>query len=581
MGFWDKANISTKSASATKFFFRKPLFYLIILVLIVGTFTVSSQLVSLKSKPRIASAASTSCDHPGTWQADPPAYDHRRGAGNYVPITNTQYFESLTLTDADVVFKNPDAKIVVRNGLSVDASSTIWGAWAFDRSVSGNGTYGYVGDVVDIDIEVCGGNLDLEGKINNDGANNWRRTGTTGHSASLFGQLKTPKLRDGGIQSSEENGEGGGGAHFWGGSNNYLYGGSGGGGNGGYGGSGSAYILDNDSASAGGGGAGIFANGGSANSSGGRIRNSALIGTIAKNLNYLTPDQKDQPELYLTTFGGRGGVPDMFYNSDDGSFQGWWSLPEPGDKSGVYTKSAGGGFIKIILRDGNGALNLSGAASISSKGTEGQTVYMNGAHWLVPSTGGGAGGTIYIKANFISLGATSPSKIDVSGGSASIVFEAYNYWTDVRLAPSGGGGGGIIYLDITNSSSISGYNSSTSQLSIQGGTARFSGAEGYILWGYDMTSGGGFAQVEKRTYKDSCTGAETATFNSGDTVCVKLLVPSASGVSSATITDEIPSGAVPIPNPPPGSTFSGTTITWTNQTLPIIGNGIQYSFKMP
>ena len=225
--------------------------------------------------------------------------------------------------------------------------------------------------------------------------------------------------------------------------------------------------------------------------------------------------------------------------------------------------------------------------------------------------GGGSGGSVYIKANEI----VSPT-IDVRGapGGTGIYGEV-----NCPAGKGGGGAGGIIVLDTSSISSCTvrgvreegyfsdgcTYNPSANVVSdtisegtninpsykpdsgdilLRGGYAvavdnKLLANAGVIVFPSLVPSGGGFAQIEKHTRRNGHTGPETATFNSDDNVFVQLKITNPIGVGSATITDEIPSGA---PNPTYDSggngTLTNTTITWSNQTIP---KELKYHFKMP
>jgi len=522
---------------------------------------------------------------------------------------------NLTIKNTQVFFTAPDSSgkyplLKVSGDLGIDASSTIYTGETALISVYNNNRSGnlqkFVGGTT-INIEV-GGNVVLAGTIDARFANNINITSNSDRNGGMT--LPAAKGGSGGMPHVVDlnDAEASGGA---------------GGGNGGSGTEGvySCWVdvIANVCAGGAGGGGGFQGYGGNvgqdtenanlaeAGTPGYAASIRSRQATIATSL----ADSNFDPVKALTLAGGIGGRVDT--NNLYSGYQAQNSII-----------SSGGGT--VIIRAG-GEVDLSSGKILANgiAGTDAASVDSGTCH---SALGGGGGGNVYIKSSKI-----NKPTIDVRGapGGNGGDFSGHGGLfgqQHCRAQPGGGGGGGVVVLDTPSISNCNvrgvreeGYFSSdctrhesanvvsdtisegtntnpsykpdSGDILLRGGYTvavdnKLLASAGVIVFPALVPSSGGFAQIEKHTYQNpSCTGDELATFNSGDTVCVKLIIKNPVGLSSATVTDEVPSGVLDIDNvsgPEDGSLGSGDNaniVTWLSIPLSNPTTELKYKFKMP
>jgi len=485
-------------------------------------------------------------------------------------ITGTRYCtttspcnfnQSLTIRSGAKVVLYNNAVLRVTGDLTIESGAYIYAA-ATNFAYLGSGYTPSIDEADTVKI-IVSGNVYNSGRISADGAYTWARyygTSTTFKSSTYAG-------------STSQGGYGGDGGNpgvvawseAWTGETHTRIGGAGGGGNGGsgYGGDGGwtsiSFIGTAYYKTPGGGGGGGFMSPGGDLGDVNEDLETDLDGKNGKNLitellasgggtqliniglNYHL-GLGNSAENILTQGGGRGGL--------------------SGCVTGVNTRrdSAAGGI--VIIEAGGTISSISGSAQgrISAIGNNGVAGWA-GRKVGCPNSGGGSGGTVYLKADSI-----NNNYIDVHGGNG-VGWVGSGRWF---AQPSGAGGGGIIYLDSNQLGSYSTY----------------SWPYGLIFTGnFDM--GIGAVSVEKRTYRDSARTQETATFNAGETVYVRVVITSPSGSASGLkFSDDLPKNSTAVGwdngTGSGGIDAANGKITQSNVTLPSGGSKTyDYHYTLP
>ena len=519
----------------------------------------------------------------------------------------------LNITNSTVLFEAPVngdyATLTVNGNLDIKSNSTIYtgetaliGLYNNDRAAHP----GLAGGTT-INIEVTG-DVTISGTIDARFANNINITSNSDRNGGMT--LPGAKGGSGGIpfikDDTDDEASGGAGGGNGGGGTEGIYscwvniqanvcagGAGGGGGFQGYGGL-VGQDTENDN---------LAEAGTPGNSASIRSRQATIATSLAGSIS--------DPVKALTLAGGIGGRVDT--NN---------LYPDYQTQSNIISSGGGSVVIKaggdITFNTSTGKIIANGIAGMNS------AIVNSPERKCFSALGGGSGGNVYIKARSV----TKPT-IDVrgapGGNGGDLVYSGGLNPPHCRTQSGGGGGGGVVILDTSNISNCNvrgvredGYFSSdctrhesadvvsdtisegtninpsykpdSGDILLRGGYAGAVGNKllanaGVIVFPSLVPSGGGFAQIEKHTYNNqTCANPETATFNSGDKVCVKLIIKNPVGLSSATVTDEIPSGAgTPHYITTPGGTLAPLTsiITWNSISLSGSSTEIKYYFTMP
>jgi hypothetical protein len=199
-----------------------------------------------------------------------------------------------------------------------------------------------------------------------------------------------------------------------------------------------------------------------------------------------------------------------------------------GNSAGKNHGGAGGGSLKIVTPS-----IITVAGTVSANGEDGGTGN-NGA------AGGGAGGSIFLKA---SQGVFVPGgSIWAAGGNGGVGL----LW-GTETQQGGGGGGGIIVIYIADISV-----NVANQIMVSGGQGARNGEAGIIFVQTQPLNIGAISVIKTSygTLSDAQNGTnQTATFNSGSTVYIKLELKN---LGAMIIRDKLIPGAVNIINDTPG-----------------------------
>lgn len=535
-----------------------------------------------------------------------------------IPVSDKEVAGDLNITNSKVIFEAPVngdyAVLKVGGKLDIKANSVIYtgetaliGIPEFNNDrVAHPGLAGGTAIIIEAGDIAIGGTIDARWANNINITSNSDRNGGMTLPGAKGGYGGIPKVIDntqGGADAEAGGGAGGGngGAGIEGGYGCFIAfnsaicsgGAGGGGGFQGYGGLVGSDSRDN--------GRNDIAGVEFTASEGGTTGNSTNIKSRQSTITASLVGSGYDPIKALASTGGIGGrvATDALYAGYSGS---------------VNTISSGGGLIsikatnKVTFSNGKVLANgIAGSNAVDSGGV------------CYAALGGGSGGTVYIKANEV----VNPT-IDVRGapGGTGIYGEV-----NCHAGKGGGGAGGVVVLDVSNISSCKAwgvreegyfhsgceniqsadvvsntisegtgpnptYAPSPGDILIRGGYStavdnKLLTNAGVVVFPTLVPSSSGFAQVEKHTYSNSgYSGAETATFNSGDTVYVLLKVTNPIGVGSATVTDEVPSGtasnSITYSQGGNGSFNQSTNIvTWSSIPLSSPTTELKYKFTMP